>query len=697
MKVTVDAENVTKIVFEGNSGEVVAGGINVTVSDAPSWTAVAEQGATSVTLAPAEGTLAKGAYYFAVLPQKFAAGFKVTAYKGADASVIRNVASEYTLERADIVGGKAFGIEGAGTEASPYILKTAQDMVDMRSLAKVGGETWFKMANDIDLKGINWVPVNYDQNFERKIHFDGGNFTISNLTCDKSKSGANYPGLFGVLYGSCKNLKIDNAVITSSSGCGVIGGYVGTTSKPALLENVAITNSSVTNSGDRCGGVSGTAKEATIKNVSFHGTVTSTYASKEAKSGAFVGQTETKAIFTDCTVDAVFSGKNSDTAGLIGKTNGEVEITRCNVKVVLTSAAAEKNRCGGLIGWNAASKTTITDSHVLEGSSITDTSSGRTAAAVTSFGGLIGYADNKGTVLDIDGCSANVTIDAGAYGERNSCFIGQIGYASTISIKNSFAAGEVKSKQNYSGGLIGYLGTTTTVTITGCHFSGTVAGASSVAGLVGAVDTGGKLSVSKSYVQGTVNPTATNGGGMLGGVLSTVTVENSWVDVTLNMPSNQYGGGFAGGVTGELLVKNCYSLGLINVSRGCGGIIGQVKTKSSTVDGCIAWCAITTKRSNTQYSPGAIVGNIQVNGNFRNCYRKADMEFTDVAMKLVDHENVENGRPPLPTYEGTTADNNQYAYHGKAAASGATLSSVAKTIGWDETVWDLTNDIPTLK
>jgi hypothetical protein len=73
------------------------------------------------------------------------------------------------------------------------------------------------------------------------------------------------------------------------------------------------------------------------------------------------------------------------------------------------------------------------------------------------------------------------------------------------------------------------------------------------------------------------------------------------------------------------------------------------------------------------------------------------MEFSDVAMKLVDHEDVENGRPPLPTYEGTTADKNQYAYHGKAAAADATISSVAKSLGWDETVWDLSGAVPVLK
>ena len=64
-------------------------------------------------------------------------------------------------------------------------------------------------------------------------------------------------------------------------------------------------------------------------------------------------------------------------------------------------------------------------------------------------------------------------------------------------------------------------------------------------------------------------------------------------------------------------------------------------------------------------------------------------------MKLVDHEDVINGRPAFPEY--APSDNTQNAYHGKAAAADATLSSVAKSIGWDENIWDLSGAVPVLK
>ena len=58
-------------------------------------------------------------------------------------------------------------------------------------------------------------------------------------------------------------------------------------------------------------------------------------------------------------------------------------------------------------------------------------------------------------------------------------------------------------------------------------------------------------------------------------------------------------------------------------------------------------------------------------------------------------ENVEKGFPAFPDYN--TTDQNQCAYHGMAAAEGATISSVAKELRWDENIWDLSRGVPALK
>ena len=707
VKVNVSSDNVTSIVFKGNSGEIVAGAVNVAVTDAPAWTAVAEQGDTTVTLLPAAGksVIEAGDYYFAVLPQTFAAGFKVTAHKNDGYAVVRNVEAEVTVARADIVAGKSFGISGQGTEASPYVIMTAQDMVDVRTLAKLGGETWFKLGADIDMKGVtNFVPINYDEGFERKIHFDGDNHTITNFSCDKSIVGTNYPSMFGVLYGSCKNLKIDKATINSSSGCGVLGGYVGTSKKPALVENVTITNSTVYNTGDAAGGVCGNAREATFKNVSFQGTVTSTITTKQAKSGGFAGIANATASFENCSVDVEVNGAGTDIGGFVGYITGsKFEFKGCQAKVNVTTTAPEKNRAGGFIGWNTATELTVTDCHVLAGSTVTDAAE-RTGAKNSNSAGFIAYGDNTGVeVLTIKNCSSKATVNIGAYGAQAAGFIASLGYSSTVTIENCLVEGDVTG-QNYTAGFVGYMGAKIKLAMKDCHYVGTVSGNSSVAGLVAAaVAAAGDgdyadLSISRSSVKGTINPKGTNNGALVGQSQGTLNVENSYADVTINMQTQQYGAGVVGLAKYNSSIKNCFVKGQLNIGRGCAFIVGRVEG-TSTIEGCIGWGNIKTSRGVTQYSPGAIVGTIQTDaGSYKSCFRNADMVLDDPWMKLVDHDDVVNGRPALPVYEGdTAADKNQYAYHGKAAAADATISSVAKSIGWDETIWDLSGSVPVLK
>ncbi|MBE6250921.1 MAG: hypothetical protein E7111_04630 [Bacteroidales bacterium] len=670
VKVTIDAENVTKIVFEGNNSEVVAGGINVTVAAEPSWTAVAEQGATSVTLLPASGqtTIAKGAYYFAVLPQTFSKGFKVTAYRGEETWVIRNVTASTVIERAGIVGSKKFfEIEGNGTEDNPYILRTPEHLVGMRSLATLGGETWFRMANDINMEGVTgYLPVNYDSNFERKIHFDGGDFTISNFSYDKSVDGGNYPSLFGVLYGSVKNLKVDKATIISTSVCGVIGGYVGTAGKPGLVENVTITNSTVTNAGDRTGGVCGNAKEATFKNVSFQGTVTSTFTTSEAKAGGFAGNTETSAIFENCSTNVTVTGSQSDLGGFVGKLTGnQLSFTRCYVEADLISKKVGKCRCGGFLGWNGSANAIFTDCHVLDGSTITNE---ETWSSVDNgnFGGFIGFGDTTDSVIEISGCTASVEIN-------------------------------VSDKSTYNGGFIGGTGYASTMTITDCHAEGSVKGANYVGGFFGAVQNA--LTIERCWSSVDVVSTGQRVGSFVGTTTHAFTIRNCYSTGNATATGQQVAG-ILGYTDKAVTIKCCYATGdITSNTAGTGGIVGTISGASSTVTDCIAWNKniICNRSANNKWAPGAVVGAANVAVTLTDCYRRSDMNFYDKAdaMVLSDQDNVSGTTPPVPSYLNNVT---QSAYHGKAAASNATVTTVARDVlGWSSDIWDFSGDFPTLK
>ena len=650
--------------------------LSFNVTSNVAWTASSES--EWVTIAPANGEASETAAAVTVT---------VAANEANEArTAVITVAGQDVEETITLVQEakplEAEEMEGDGSEANPYLIKTASHMLSVRDVATVDATTYFRLENDIDMTPVkNWVPVNWDGTFSRQIHFDGNNKTISNFapatwnylaepeegseSTELVETNSGYHSLFGVLYGSLKNLNITNVTITGSNSCGVIGGYVGTENKSAIVENVTITNASVTNSGERTGGVCGTAYDATFNNVSFQGSVT--------------------------------SAKN-DLGGFVGKTLGEVSFTGCSVKAVVTSNATEKNRCGGFIGWNTTKTTTITNCHVLEGSSVSAPN------GVTNVAGFIGYGDGDkqdevalNTVLTITGCSAKANVSA-PNAPQVSGFLGQVGYESTVTISDSYAECNLESVKNYCGGILGRIDNGTVV-ITGCHYSGTMGGRAGAGGILGGIE-GGSVTISKCYATGSMSPSSNNHGGILGLSNATSVIENCWSNMAITVPAgSQHTAGILGTGQGvKAIVKNCYALGTINGSRGVGGIVGHIKTKDSEVSGCIAWNAeIKTNRAAGNWATGAIIGAVHADGKgtYADCYRRYDMVLTDVAMTLVDQENITDGRPPYPDY--APADNTQNAYHGKAAAEDATISSVATTLGWSTDVWDLSGDVPVLK
>ncbi len=675
VKVNVSSDNVTKVVFEGNSGEVVAGGIAVTVADAPSWTAVAEQGATSVTLLPAEGktTIEAGDYYFAVLPQTFAAGFKVTSHKNDGYVVERNVATEVTVARSGMVAGKSFGISGKGTEAEPYVIMTVQDMLDMRTLAKLGGETWFKLGADIDMKGVkNYIPVNFDQNFERKIHFDGDNHTIDNFYNDNSS----YASLFGVLYGSLKNLKVTNAVIEGKSVAGIIGGYVGASGKPAEVTNVDV-QGVVSSTKDRVGGICGVAYDAKFVNCTVDVTVTSTYTNTDG---------------------------GGDAAGFAGKIQGSSSFTDCSVKAEVSTVSPLKNRTAAFAGWVNGTTVIFKNCHVLTGSKVTD-NSGKTASAIGIFGGLTAYAGSSEKTV-IDGCTVDVVIDApwaqsvagfaaiGSAGgvleitgssakgvlKGSNQVAGMVAYVenlSTLTIRDSYAdvdvTGQTSTGSHYCAGIAGNIANVTTVELKNVHSTGDiVSGGSSNAGLVGAI-VKGTISFENCYVTGnlsgnnncgglggnigvpatmkncyykegeiTVNGTS---GGLVGNSMLSV-LENSYVEADITGKAAGIGG-LIGSQSVQLAMTGChYSGNIVTAAENCGGLIGRATAAPANISRCYStgtlnssvnknnlggllgystafnmsdcWSSMTV--TGVSQSIGGLVGTMGGPSTLRNCY-----------------------------------------------------------------------------
>ena len=127
---------------------------------------------------------------------------------------------------------------GSGTKNDPYNIYSTADLLKMSELLVPKTKVYFRLKADIDMEGIDWVPLNFASPYENCIDFDGAGHTISNFT----STFANYPSFFGVLYGSIHDVTFANAVIESATGgaTGIIGSYCGTTNLPGEAHRVHV-------------------------------------------------------------------------------------------------------------------------------------------------------------------------------------------------------------------------------------------------------------------------------------------------------------------------------------------------------------------------------------------------------------------------------------------------------------------------
>lgn len=178
---------------------------------------------------------------------------------------------------------------------------------------------------------------------------------------------------------------------------------------------------------------------------------------------------------------------------------------------------------------------------------------------------------------------------------------------------------------------------------------------------------------------------------------------------------------------GASVIRNCYSTMSVNAKWSAGGISGScsygkayavedIPVTKDVVAGCIAWNdeIKATNTSTTNYSSGAVVAFCNIYQYFVDNYRKPGMTF-DVpvdqkdedgnlqaadAFRIEPYDQANSGDPIALTLVGNMSPvpyMYSYPYHGKVAPDGSTVSSLAKILGWDENVWDLSGELPVLK
>lgn len=528
-------------------------------------------------------------------------------------------------------------IEGSGTESDPYKLSTTRNLLAMKAALVKGQMTYFKLMNDIDMSSIeNWDPLNPDEPYDLGIVFDGGGHSLKNL---KSKE-KHYSSFFGVLYGKCHNVKFVDAEIVSASnsGAGIIGGYIGTEKKPAIVSEVEASGIITCNGkGQSVGGLGGNAREATIEN---------------------------------CTVNVTVSNPMGDgsnrtaTGGIVGKTiDSAVKIKNCIVRgVVEITKGINNTYTGGIVGWQSAAGAEITGCEVYA----------TVKSAGERVGGIVGHYQG-GT---LSGCKF--------YGEVNAASRlagGIAGITSSEStIENCLSSGKIVCK-NIVGGIVGM--NENTLTIRCCESSSTIEinvnGVDGVGGVLGLARNGKTVIVEDCIFSGNMNvPTGQRVGGVVGDLGTGSSVRRCYVS------GNITGWTGVGGIVGR-------AGGLVWDANGNG--------YNNTIESCIAWFdTITATRGDEDGgSSGIIVGYTGTKNTLKNCWRKPKATLTANYCSDVYNQEDADATTPLVINAVPSKYKFIYPYHGKAAEASATASSLAQSLGWSADVWNLSGPEPKLK
>ena len=217
------------------------------------------------------------------------------------------------------------GMTGKGTEAEPFVLKTADHLAWFRDCvnecntlvcAKIADEVkeidmstvCHKADTEKQIAELSWTPIgNFDNNYQGT--FDGNGKTISNLYINATSE---FAGFFGYLAGgNIKNITFDNAKVNSTGNyyTGILAGYAGS----CIFENIKTLGNCSVEGKDITGGIAGIAV-GNISNCENHAEVKGT-GSLGGILGMYYGSDNS---ITSCANYGAVTGTYRQVGGMVG-------------------------------------------------------------------------------------------------------------------------------------------------------------------------------------------------------------------------------------------------------------------------------------------------------------------------------------------------------------------------------------------
>jgi hypothetical protein len=395
-KVVLSAPNVNVSV---NIEGVTLSTEHILTAYAPSsWADIDLPAGTALTVAVYD---AGGAYY------------SVTKTLGADKTLKAGAQNLITID-----GGftEQLFAGGDGTQANPYLIATAKQLDNMRTVLASEQKKHFRLIDDIDMEAYlaqtPWVPLNWQSPYDCPVDFDGDNHTIDHFSCTHSGQSWNKPAFFGLLYGECHDVTFTNASVTNSDGslvAGILAGYCGYSNKRATVTHVHV-QGAVSQSGgsNGVGGLAGRAVNAIISSCSADVAVSSNV----RYVGGLVGvDSDLPVIIQNCWTSGSVSGSQRAGGIIGGLIVSQSQIINC-----FSTATVNASLCvGGIAGHcnlDGGNHDTTLPNNVVKGCigwqlNLAPGTKGDESHSYWSSGAILGYTSQRNYLTD---CKRNPSL-----------------------------------------------------------------------------------------------------------------------------------------------------------------------------------------------------------------------------------------------------------------------------------------------
>ena len=337
-------------------------------------------------------------------------------------------------------GKRVIWTRGEGTEESPFLIESAQNLAYLAYVVNKGYNTenlYFRLTTDIDLNGSEdqqWIPIGMSDRWvsedgcDRRVqgvsgfsvincfngHFDGGEHSISNLYIDNMER--NF-GAYNGLFGWVRSTDAENL---------------------AVVENLFVTSGYI--KGIICGGIVGRADNALVSRCWNGATIEGYGSGSQDGSGGIVGWSSSFVQVRNCYNMGTITGYS--VAGIVG--SGKAVIGECYNEGDISGVYA-----GGIFGSSLMKPVTISNCYntgsvsAIDGLVMSSLPAGPAAGGIAGFifrtgdasGGSITNCYNVGSVSSVKdaGCilayGSNMTLENNYY--ITTCLAGGAGESLT--------------------------------------------------------------------------------------------------------------------------------------------------------------------------------------------------------------------------------------------------------------------------